>query len=85
MDEAQFEMSKGLAQYKRFKEKEELKNFLQENPEWCTVNTPKGWFAATSRLQIISQKAVEITTKQYKLNVNLAIDPVYGDTWATCH
>lgn len=86
LDEAQFEVSKSLITWKRFSTKELAKEFLEKNKCWVGIVESKGaFFVASSKVNDIAIKAVELTNKYYKLNVPLAIDPQYGRNWAECH
>jgi len=84
-DEAQKEMSHKLVTYKKFDTEEELKAFQKENSGWSIVNTPKGHYLGWSEVQQITEEAVVKTSRHYKLNVTLAVDPQYGDNWKNCH
>lgn len=85
-DEAQMEVKHGLFTYKKFENEEICKDWIkQQEEEWLVLHTNKGWFAASSPVIKICRESVEKTSKFYKLNVNLAIDPQLGLNWANCH
>lgn len=85
-DEAQFEMKHGLVKYKRFDSEESCKEWIKsQDKEWLPLQTSKGWFAAYSEVVEICRESVIKTSKHYKLNVQLAIDPQLGLNWAQCH
>jgi hypothetical protein len=86
MDEAQFEISHKLVSYKKFDTEEDRQSWIgAQEQEWLKLDTPKGFFAARSEVVDICRESVVKTTKAYKLNVNLAIDPQFGKNWAECH
>lgn len=86
MDEAQYEMTHGLVEYKKFESEEAMKDFAKLHPEWLEVHGGnKGHYLAYSKVQDICKEAVDKTSRHYNLNVNLAIDPQYGNNWASCH
>lgn len=91
-DEAQIEVTKDLVKFKRFATKEECQAFRKEQREetgliWSEEHeSPKGgWFVAYSKPGELVVRAVEETTKYYKLRVPLSADYVVGASWADCH
>ena len=85
-DECQMEVKHGLIKYKKFETEEDRKSWINtQDEEWLKLDTPKGLFAARSIVVDICRKSVEDTSKFYKLNVQLAIDPQFGLEWASCH
>lgn len=85
-DEAQFEMKHKLLTYKRFEDEASCKEWIsQQQDEWLVLHTEKGWFAAYSEVFAICRESVALTSKAYKLNVQLGIDPQLGLDWASCH
>jgi hypothetical protein len=85
-DEAQFEVTKDLIQWKMFKEETECKDFVANNPEWVGPGrSERGYFAALSPVNTVVRKAVDLTNAYYKMRVPLAVDPQYGRNWAECH
>lgn len=86
LDEAQFEMKHKLLKYKRFEDETSCKEWIsQQQDEWLVLHTEKGWFAAYSEVFAICRESVALTSKAYKLNVKLGIDPQLGLDWASCH
>lgn len=85
-DEAQFEVTKDIIQWKLFADKESCNEFLKDNPDWVGPGkSERGYYAALSEMNKIVREAVQMTNEHYKLNVPLAVDPQYGRTWAECH
>jgi DNA polymerase I-like protein with 3'-5' exonuclease and polymerase domains len=85
-DEAQFEMKHKLLTYKRFEDEVACKEWIaSQEDEWLVLHTEKGWFAAYSEVFAICRESVVKTSKAYKLNVQLGIDPQLGLQWASCH
>lgn len=85
-DEAQFEITKDLINWKMFSDEKECKDFIKENPDWVGPgHSERGYFAAFSPMNKIVREAVELTNEHYKLRVPLAVDPQYGRNWAECH
>ena len=79
-------MKHGLVKYKRFDSEESCKEWIKsQDKEWLPLQTSKGWFAAYSEVVEICRESVIKTSKHYKLNVQLAIDPQLGLNWAQCH
>ena len=86
-DEAQMEVSKGLIEWKIFKEEDEAIAFKKSSSDnWSEVGHIGGkWFVGKSVISDLLLEAVDETTAKLKLNIPLGVEFIYGDSWATCH
>lgn len=86
-DEAQMEVSKGLIDWKIFKEEDEAIAFKKSSTDnWSEVgHIGDKWFVGKSVISDLLLEAVDETTAKLKLNIPLGVEFIYGDSWATCH
>ena len=86
MDEAQFEVTKGLVKWKKFESEEDLKEFQKENPTWAgPLHSDKGHFLGNSILDSILLEAIDEASKHFKLKMTLKVEALYGVNWKTTH
>ena len=86
-DEAQMEVSKGLVDWKIFKEEDDAIAFKKSSTDnWSEVGyIGDKYFVGKSVISDLLLEAVDETTAKLKLNIPLGVEFIYGDSWATCH
>lgn len=89
-DECQLEESKKNFEFKVFDSKDEAEQYRKSvisEKVWGEPIEGKGgkWVLAYSRASELISKAVDMTTKHYKLNVPLSAGYIVGRNWADCH
>ena len=86
-DEAQMEVSKGLVDWKIFKEEDDAIAFKKSSTDnWSEVgHIGDKYFVGKSVISDLLLEAVDETTAKLKLNIPLGVEFIYGDSWATCH
>lgn len=86
-DEAQVETTKVSVQFKKFKDEDEAKAYVDPDGKvWSEViHNDKGYFRAYNRAGELATKAVGDAGKYYKLKVGLTAGYNIGRNWAECH